>query len=80
MVSVTLSVPQDVRKKMNTFPEMNWSGFIRKCLEEKTAELEWRESALKELEKEKEFSGWAVDLQASGRGERLKELEKKGLI
>ena len=33
MVSITLSVPEDVRHKMDMFPEINWSGFVRKSIE-----------------------------------------------
>ena len=42
MVSVTLSVPQDVKAKMEKFSEINWSGFVRNAIEEKTKELSWR--------------------------------------
>ena len=39
MVSITLSVPEEVKKSMETFSEINWSGFVRKSIIEKTEEL-----------------------------------------
>ncbi len=80
MVSITLSVPEETKKLMKKFPETNWSGFVRKVVEEKTKQLELREKMLKEFEKEKDFVDWAVKLQHSSRGNRLNELKKKGLI
>ena len=80
MVSVTLSVPEDVKQKMEEFSEINWSGFIRKSIEEKTRDLSWREEMLKKLRKEEELTDWAVKLQRSTREDRFKELKKKGLV
>jgi len=80
MVSITLSVPEDVKKKMEHFSELNWSGFVRKVIIEKTKELSWKEEMMEKLEKEKEIEDWAVKLQHKAREERLKELKKKGLI
>ena len=80
MVSITLSVPDETRKTMKKFSEMNWSGFVRKSIEEKAKELSLKENMLNEIEKEKEFSEWAVKLQHKSRENRLKELKKKGLI
>ena len=62
MVSITLSVPAEVKEKMDSFPEMNWSGFVRKSISEKVEELTWKEEMLKKFEKEKNFDAWAVDL------------------
>ena len=36
MVSITLSVPEEIRHKMQGFSEVNWSGLIRKVIIEKT--------------------------------------------
>ena len=80
MVSITLSVPEETKKIMGKFPEINWSGFIRKIIEEKAKNLELKEKMLKEFEKEKEFVNWAVKLQHSSRENRINELKKKGLI
>ena len=67
MVSITLSVPEEIRKLMKDFPEVNWSGFIRKSLEEKARQLKLKEEMLKELEGEEDFNKWAVDLIRKGR-------------
>jgi len=80
MVSVTLSIPKETKEKMNEFSEMNWSGFVRKQIEEKTKVLEKLAILEKELEKEKETTDWAVKLQRASRKGRLDELKKKGLI
>ena len=54
MVSITLSVPQETREKMKEFSEVNWSGFVRKAIEQKTVDLTKLEVLKKGLEKEKE--------------------------
>src|SRR3989338_9228295 len=41
MGSMTLAVPEDLRKKMNKFSEMNWSAVARNALEEKVKDLEF---------------------------------------
>lgn len=80
MVSITLSVPEEVKHKMEQFSEINWSGFVRKCITEKTKELSWKEEMLKKLKKEEKITEWAVKLQRSGRKGRFEELKRKGLI
>ena len=80
MVSVTLSIPEDVKKRMEHFSELNWSGFIRKAILEKTKELSWKEEMMNKLKKETEIDDWAVKLQHKAREERFKELRKKGLV
>ncbi len=67
MASITLSVPEDVRKLMKKFPEVNWSALVRKTIEERTGQLALKESMLNELKKEEEFNNWAVDLIRKGR-------------
>jgi len=80
MVSVTLSLPSDVKSRMNHFPEVNWSGFIRKAIEEKTSELAWREMMLKRLRGERDVLEWGVDVQRVARAGRSAEIRRKGLI
>lgn len=80
MVSVTLAIPEEVKKRMEHFSEINWSGFVRKAIVQKTEELTWKEKMLKELKKEEETTDWAVKLQRAGRRGRLGALKKKGLI
>ncbi|MBS3159243.1 hypothetical protein J4436_00475 [Candidatus Woesearchaeota archaeon] len=67
MVSITLSVPEDVHDLMKKFPEVNWSGLVRTCITEKAKTLEIKEEMLKKLGEEKEFNDWAVKLVREGR-------------
>lgn len=80
MVSITLSVPQEVKEKMDKFSEINWSGLIRKTILEKTDELSWREEMLQKLKGEQGLNDWAVSLQRKARKGRFNELKKRGLI
>ena len=68
MVSITLSVPESVREQMKKFPEINWSGFVRASIEEKTKRLLWKEQMLKQLESEKESDELALKI-----GDKIKE-------
>ena len=77
MVSITLSVPEDVRKTMKEFPEINWSGLIRGTIEEKAKMLVLKQQMLKELDKEKDFIDWSVDLGRKAKRGRLKRFNKK---
>lgn len=40
MVSVTLSIPEDVKQKMDEFSWINWSGLARETFVKKMEELE----------------------------------------
>ena len=80
MVSITLSVPEEVKKKMEKHSEINWSGFVRKAIIEKTEKLDWKEDMLKKLEEEQPLFDWAVDLIREGRKGRYEELKKKGVL
>ena len=35
MVSITLSVPEELKKEMDAFPEMNWSAVARQAIKQK---------------------------------------------
>lgn len=39
MVNITLTVSEDLKKKMDQFPEMNWSEIARQAINEKVKEL-----------------------------------------
>ena len=52
MVSITLSVPADLKKEMDQFPEMNWSAIAREAIR-KRIELLRR---FKEFARESEIS------------------------
>ena len=46
MPSLTLSVPRDLKEKMEEFPEINWSEVARQAIMHKTRILEKMESLL----------------------------------
>lgn len=82
MVSITLSVPKEVRKEMKEFPEVNWSGFIRKCIESKSKELAWKKAMLEKLKQEDNsgFTDWTLR-EGSELNSRISErLKKEGLL
>jgi len=75
MVSITISIPEEIRKLMKRFPEVNWSGLVRQCITQKAKQLAIREELLKQFKKEKEFIDWSVELGRKakmGRAQRLK--------
>ena len=77
MVSITVSVTPEIRELMQRFPEMNWSGFVKKAISEKAQELAWKEEMLKRLKNEEEFDNWAVEFQRKIRKGRYEELKKE---
>ena len=80
MVSITLAIPEEVKKKMDLFSEINWSGFIRKAIIKKTEELSWKEEMLQKLKEEQEITSWATELQRKGRKGHYEQLKKEGLV
>lgn len=40
MVTMTLSVPEELKKRMESFPEINWSEVARQAFKQKIADLE----------------------------------------
>ena len=62
MKNITLSVPEELKRKMEEFPEVNWSGLIRKYVESRVQRLVWKEEMLKQLESEKEFEEIALEI------------------
>lgn len=79
MVSVTVSINDDIRRLMKQFPEMNWSGFVSKAITQKVEEMRWREQMLQKLKAEEEMQEWAVGLQRRRAG-RFEKLRKEGLV
>jgi hypothetical protein len=67
MVSITLSIPKETRNLMKEFPEINWSGLVRKAIIEKAKKLAIKNQFLEQLEKEEEFNEWAVEIVRTGR-------------
>ena len=67
MVSITISVPEEVREVMKKSPEVNWSGLVRKAITEKAQQLAIKQELMTELKKEQEFNEWATNLIRKGR-------------
>lgn len=44
MVSVTLSVPEEMKAEMEEHPEINWSEVARQSIDQKLAELRFLEA------------------------------------
>ena len=40
MTNITLSIDDEVYKKMKNFSEVKWSEFVRKCVQKRIEELE----------------------------------------
>jgi hypothetical protein len=75
MVSITFSIPEDTRKIMKEFPEVNWTHIVRSSIEEKAQKLSLKKELFRELEKERKFIDWSVELgrlAKRGRHKRLK--------
>jgi hypothetical protein len=75
MVSITLSVPPEVKEKMNQFPEMNWSGFVRNSIENKVKELSLKDKMLEKLEGDKKFEKIWMNMQNDSRKKGIAELK-----
>ena len=67
MVSITLSIPEQIRKTMKEFPEVNWSHIVREAISEKAKILQIKKEMLSELGKEKDFNEWAASVVRKGR-------------
>lgn len=80
MVSVTVSINEDIRSLMKQFPEMNWSGFVSRAIVQKVQEMKWREEMLRKLKAEEGAQEWAVGLQRRARKGRFEKLSKEGLV
>ncbi len=41
MTTLTLAVPDEMKKKMDSFPEMNWSEVARQAFRQKMVDMEF---------------------------------------
>ncbi len=80
MVSITLSIPEGIKKMMEQFPEINWSGLVRKMLEEKVKQLAWKEEMLKHLHNELDFTQWTIETGRKVNTAIANKLKREGLI
>ena len=67
MVSITLSISEQIKNLMNQFPEVNWSGLVRQTISEKVKQLALKKELISQLETEGDFNDWAVKLVREGR-------------
>lgn len=67
MVSITFSIPEEIRRIMKEFPEVNWTHIVRSSIEEKAKKLVLKKELLKKLKEEKEFIDWSVNVVRTGR-------------
>ena len=74
MVSITLSVPEEVKVMMKRFPDINWSGFVRASVEEKARQLAWKQEMLRKLKEEEFFIDWSVSLGRTAKKGRFGKL------
>lgn len=74
MVNITLSIDENLKKKMEQFPEINWSGLIRRLLEEKTRQFQLREQLKETFKKEGAFTKWSVELGRKAKRGRLRKI------
>ena len=52
MTNITLAVPEDIKKEMEKFPEMNWSSIAREAIKKRIILLR----KFKEFTKNSEFT------------------------
>ncbi len=74
MVSITFSIPENIRNIMKEFPEINWTHLVRSSIEEKAKKLALKKELLKRVDAEKDFIDWSVELgriSKQGRAQRL---------
>jgi len=52
MVNMTLSIPEDLKKEMEKFPEINWSVIVRATIKQRILMMQ----KLREFTKDSEFT------------------------
>ena len=80
MATVTLAIPDGIRKKMRQFPEINWSGLIRKIIEDKIRLLSWKGEMQKRAGAEKEFNDWTIEMGKKAKKGISERLRKEGIL
>ena len=79
MVSITFSIPDEIRRIMKEFPEVNWTHLVRSSIEEKAKKLAIRRELLKKLEspEEQELIDWSVKLGRKAKKDSFKRLSSE---
>ncbi len=65
---------------MDRFPEINWSGLVRKTIEQRIAEMIWKEEMRKKLKSEEGFTEWSVELGRKAKKGIVERLKKEGYL
>jgi hypothetical protein len=80
MATITLSIPDEIRKKMKQFDQVNWSFIARKAVISEINEIERKEALRAMLHKESKELKWTIDLGSQMKKDRIAQLRKKGLL
>lgn len=72
MVNMTLSIPDELMKKMRMMNQVKWSAVARSAIEKKVNH--------QITDEDEEVINWSVRLQRASRRGRFDELKKKGLV
>jgi hypothetical protein len=78
MPNITLSLSEELKRKMEEFPEVNWSGLMKKYLESRVEKLAWKDKMLKYLENEKSFEEEAIIIGNKMKRNAWEKLKKEG--
>ena len=63
MVNVTLSIPNEMKQKMDTFLEINWSAVAREAFDDKIKDLEFiKKFKAKSTITEEDALKWGAEL------------------
>lgn len=80
MPNITLSVPEDLKKKLDSMPEINWSESVREFLTRRAARLLLLKRIDKLLENSEFTEEDAERLGELAKQHRLRELKSKGVL
>lgn len=77
MVNITLAIPEDVKKEMENFPEINWSEIARAAIKKRITLLQ----EIRKITKDSELNEKdVIELGKSLKKGRFKKLKEQGLI
>ena len=76
MVSITLSVSEELRNAMRKFSDVNWSSLVRKTIIDEVKKRQLKEELLEKLREEKQFIEWSVELGKKAKRGRLQRINE----
>lgn len=77
MVNITLAIPEDIKREMERFPEINWSVIAREAIKRRISMLRKFREFTKNSELTEED---AIELGRKLKKGRFEELKAKGLV